>query len=137
MYSSIMIPVNLAQVDQTDKALKVAADMAKLYGAKVTVVGVGQTVPNEVSRTPAEFTEKLAAFARERSAALGVVLEPHAEISHDPSVDLDDLLKHAAKTLGVDLIVMASHVPGLAEYFFASNAGYLASHATISVFVVR
>ncbi|QCO55614.1 universal stress protein [Pseudorhodobacter turbinis] len=137
MYSNIMIPVNLAQVDQTDKALAVAVDMAKLYGAKVTVVGVGQTVPNEVSRTPAEFTEKLAAFAKERSAILGVTLAPHAEISHDPSVDLDNLLKNAAKALGVDLIVMASHVPGFAEYFFSSNAGYLASHATISVFVVR
>jgi nucleotide-binding universal stress UspA family protein len=28
-------------------------------------------------------------------------------------------------------------VPGFAEHLFSSNAGYLASHADISVFVVR
>ena len=32
---------------------------------------------------------------------------------------------------------MASHVPGLPEHFFASNAGALASHAEVSVFVIR
>jgi hypothetical protein len=32
---------------------------------------------------------------------------------------------------------MASHVPGLAEHLFASNAGAFASSATASVLVVR
>jgi hypothetical protein len=32
---------------------------------------------------------------------------------------------------------MASHVPGLPEHIFASNAGAVASHAGMSVFVVR
>ena len=41
------------------------------------------------------------------------------------------------RRLRIDLIVMASHVPGVAEYVFASNAGYLASHADLSVLVVR
>ena len=39
--------------------------------------------------------------------------------------------------LGVDLVVMASHVPGFREYIFHSNAGFLASHTDLSVFVVR
>ncbi|WP_108485034.1 universal stress protein [Oceaniglobus ichthyenteri] len=137
MYSNIMIPVDLGHADQVAKALSVAADLAKLYGAKAHIVGVGQTVPTKIARTPDEFDRKLGAFAAERSAELGVTFMPHSEISHDPAVDLDTVLKRAAKTLGTDLIVMASHVPGFAEHFFASNAGYLASHASISVFVVR
>ena len=36
-----------------------------------------------------------------------------------------------------DLVVVASHIPGFPEYLFASNAGYLAMHATVSVFVIR
>jgi nucleotide-binding universal stress UspA family protein len=32
---------------------------------------------------------------------------------------------------------MGSHVPGFAEHLFSSNAGYLASHTDISVFIVR
>lgn len=137
MYSSIMIPVNLAKTDETAKAISVAADLAKLYSAKAYIVGVGHTAPSKVAHNPAEFNEKLAAFTAEQSEAQGVEFTPHSELSHDPTVDLDDILLRAAKTLDVDLAVMASHVPGFAEHFFASNAGYLASHASMSVFVVR
>ncbi len=137
MYSNIMIPVDLKHVEKMDKALTVAADIAKLYGAKAHIVGVSQTVPTEIAHTPAEYSRKLAAFATEHSKALGLTFAPHPEVSHDPAVDLDDVLLRAADKLGIDLIVMASHVPGFAEHFFASNAGYLASHAKRSVLVVR
>jgi nucleotide-binding universal stress UspA family protein len=137
MYSSIMIPVNLAKTNETAKAISVAADLAKLYSAKAYIVGVGQTAPSKTAHNPKEFSEKLNAFAAEQSEAQGVEFTPHSELSHDPAVDLDDILLRAAKTLDVDLAVMASHIPGYAEHFFASNAGYLASHASISVFVVR
>ncbi|WP_372993446.1 universal stress protein [Sulfitobacter sp.] len=137
MYSNIMIPVDLRHTDRLDKALSVAADIAKLYGAKTHIVGVVQTAPNELARTPEEYAEKLAAFAADRSQELGVIFEPHAEIGHDPSIDLDDVLKRFADAIGIDLIIMASHIPGIAEHFFASNAGHLASHAKVSVFVIR
>ena len=137
MYSNIMIPVDLKHVDQMDKALAVAVDIAKLYDAKAHIVGVTQSSPTEVARTPVGHAEKLAAFAAGRSKALGITFTPHSEISHDLAVDLDDVLARTAEAIGVDLIVMASHVPGFAERIFASNAGYLASHASMSVLVVR
>lgn len=31
---------------------------------------------------------------------------------------------------------MATHVPGFKEYVFASNAGFLAAHTDVSVFIV-
>ena len=46
-------------------------------------------------------------------------------------------LVELADRVDADLIVMASHIPGLADYVFSSNAGYLASHSKLSVFVVR
>ena len=137
MYSNIMIPVDLKHADKMNKALTVAVDIAKLYSAKAHIVGVGQSVPTEVARTPTEYAEKLGAFAEARSKSLGIVFTTHSEISHDVAVDLDDVLQRAADEIGIDLIVMASHVPGFAEHFVASNAGYLASHASISVLVVR
>ena len=57
--------------------------------------------------------------------------------SHDPAADLDHRLIAAGREIGADLIVMASHLPGLPEHLFASNAGAVASHAKVSVFVVR
>ncbi len=137
MYSKIMIPVDIRHTDQMNKALSVAVDIAKLYGAQLHIVGVGQSTPSEVAHTPTEYAEKLTAFAAERSKALGVTFTPHTEISHDLAIDLDNVLKRTADAIGIDLIIMGSHVPGFAEHFFASNAGYLASHASMSVLVVR
>ncbi len=95
------------------------------------------TTPGAIAHTPAEFAEKLKAFAAEQSAARGIDIKADAVTSPDPVRDLDDTLRRTAEELGADLIVMASHVPGFAEYVFSSNAGYLANHASASVLVVR
>lgn len=137
MYTKIMIPIDLRHIEQMTKALQVAADIGRLYGAEAHILGVGQTVPSQVARTPKEFADKLSAFALRSTEVYGFAFESHVEISHDPSVDLDNVLARAAKAIGADLIVMASHTPGLAEHIFSSNAGYLASHSDISVLVVR
>ena len=42
-----------------------------------------------------------------------------------------------AEAVHADLVVTASHNPGFAEHLFASNSGYLAAHAPVSVLVVR
>ena len=137
MFTKLMIPVDLGHTEQMDKALSVAADLASKYGAELHIVGVTQSSPTQIARTPDLFTQKLAAFAAERSSATGMTFASHCEISHDPSIDLDDVLMRAIGKLGADLVVMASHVPGFAEHLFASNAGYLASHSKTSVFIVR
>ncbi|PVH27297.1 universal stress protein [Pararhodobacter oceanensis] len=137
MYSTIMIPVDLRHADQLEKAIATAADIAKLYGAQPHIVGVGQSLPTAVARTPAEYADKLAAYADKCSAANGIDFTAHVKTSHDPSIDLDVILQKAGNEIGADLIVMASHVPKFAEHIFASNAGYLASHSSSSIFVVR
>lgn len=137
MYKKIMVPVDMNHTDRLEKALSATAGIAKLYGAEATLVGVTSSQPTEVAHNPEEFAEKLAAFAAESSDKFEITFASHAEVGHDVTVDLDNVLQKAAQTIGADLIVMASHVPGMAEYVFASNAGYLASHSSLSVFVVR
>lgn len=137
MFKKIMVPVDLRHVDQISKAIAVAADLAQHYAAEVHLVGVTQSGPTEVARTPKQYAERLATFAADQSNTYGCAFRAHTEISHDPAIDLDRVLQDAAESLGADLVVMASHIPGFAEYVFASNAGYLASHARMSVMVVR
>ena len=137
MYKSIMIPVDLAHAEQLDKALATAADLARHYGAQLHMVGVTDTAPSSVAHDPVEFAAKLAAFAQDQSKKAGVTFHPKAMTSPDLTIDLDEALQAAIEELGCDLVVMASHVPGLVEYIFASRAGYLASHAMVWVFVVR
>lgn len=137
MFSKIMIPIDLTHTDQMGRALSVAADLASRHGAEAHIVGVTQSSPTEIARTPEAFAEKLSAYAAERSKEYGIPFVAHTEISHDMRIDLDDVLQRVVNRIGADLIVMASHVPGFAEHIFSSNAGYLASHTDVSVFIVR
>lgn len=137
MYRKIMVPVDLAHIERLDKAITTATDLAKHYGIPMCFVGVTAETPTEVAHTPKEFGEKLKAFGATQSKRHDLDIDTAAYPSHDPAVDLAATLLAAAKENAADLIVMASHVPGLPEHIFASNAGAVAAHAEVSVFVVR
>jgi len=137
MYNKIMIPVDLAHINRLEKAISTATDLAKHYGIPICVVGVTPETPSEVAHTPREYSEKLQAFAAAQAERHGLTIESAAYTSHDPAVDLAQTLVQAARKKNADLIVMASHVPGLVEHVFASNAGEVAAHSDVSVFIVR
>lgn len=137
MYTSIAVPVDLAHVDRLPKALKTAVDLAKHYGATLHFIGAATETPGPLHHTPAEYKAKLEAFAADQSKQHGITASAKPIISLDLTVDLDRDLMQAIKEVGADLVVMASHVPGVKEYLISSNAGRLASHADISVFIVR
>ena len=137
MYKKIMVPVDLRHTDKMDKAVATAADLSTHYKAPVQMVAVTATAPSSVAHNPKEFEAKLGEYATAQGAKYGIEIGSHAITSPDPTIDLDDKLGREAHDIGADLIVMASHVPGFAEHIFSSNAGYLASHSDISIFIVR
>jgi nucleotide-binding universal stress UspA family protein len=137
MYRSIMVPVDLEHADALDKALATAAGLAQQHGATVTYVAVTTSAPGAVAQDPDEFSRKLKAFAGEQGRRYGIETKGLTQVSHDPTTDLNRTLMATAEEIDADLIVMASHVPGVVEHLFASHAGYVASHAKMSVFVVR
>jgi nucleotide-binding universal stress UspA family protein len=137
MYSKIMVPVDMAHIERLEKAITTATDLAKHYRTPICFIGVTVGGPTEVAHNPEEYAAKIEAFGEAQSSAHGLEIETAAYPSHDPAADLDKVLVAAAKDKGADLIVMASHVPGFKEHIFASNAGAVASHADMSVFVVR
>ena len=137
MFKRIMVPVDLAHADKLSRALRCAADLAKHYGATVVYVGVAAATPGSVAHTPAEFKEKMDAFAASQGESAGITTEAVALTSHDPSVDLDPTLIKAVDDTGSDLVVMASHIPNLSDYIWPSNGGTVARKAKVSVMVVR
>jgi nucleotide-binding universal stress UspA family protein len=101
------------------------------------LVGITGTQPGTVARTPEAFAEELEAYAGEVAARCGTPVRATPLVLHDVTADLDRALIAQARELDADLIVMASHIPGALEHVIASNAGYVASHTSVSVFVVR
>ncbi len=137
MVVSIIVPVDLAHKDASEEAVSIAANLAKSDEAKLALVGVTGSAPSEAGHNPKEFEEKLAAYGKEVAERIGLPVETQSLVDNDVAVDLGDVIIQAAEDNGVDLIVMASHVPGFIEHVFASNSGYVASHAKCSVYVVR
>jgi len=137
MFQRIMVPVDLNHTDMLGKALRVAADLARHYGATACYVGVTASTPSRIAHTPKEYAHKLESFAQEQAGAYGHNATSHAIVSHDPAVDLEAALERAIDETHSDLVVMASHVPGLKDRLWPSNGGVLAGHARASVLVVR
>ncbi len=137
MFKIIMVPVDLAHVKALNKALIVAAALAKQFDSELHLVGVTGIQPSEVAHSPAEYRKKLERFAQQRSEESGVSFHAMMLESHDPAVDLDKRLASAAKELDADLIVMASHVPHFADWWNHSHARWLAAHTERSMFIVR
>ncbi|WP_306455990.1 universal stress protein [Pacificibacter marinus] len=137
MYKRIMIPVDLAHVDKSETALAVVADLAKHYDATVTYVAITSNVPSVIAHNPEEFARKLADFAEEQAARHGHRTAAQSVVSQDPAVDLDKKLARTVDEIGADLIVMATHIPNMADMLLPSHGGALARHTDASVFLVR
>lgn len=139
MYRRIMVPVDLQHVDKMGKALTTAADLADRYGSELWYVAVTGKVPNRVAKTPEQFAAELEEFAAERGRELGLPVHARSISSVDVVVELDDTLLATAEEIDADLIVMASHIPGVPDrlHLIGSNAAYVVRHAHTSVFVVR
>lgn len=137
MVKSILVPIELAHTNALETAVMTAGNLAKLDNASLTLIGVTGSAPNDAAKNPHDFEEKLSAYATDVSSRLGIPVATRTLIDNDVSADLGNVLVKVAEDMGVDLIVMASHVPGFIEHIFSSNAGYVASHAKCSVYVVR
>lgn len=137
MYSKILLPIDLAHVEKLEKAIVTAIGLAKTHGAELAMVGITGEQPSAVAHDPKEYMDKLAAFASEQSSKHAIEITAVTHMSVDVPAELPALLEREAQAHGYDLVVMASHAPGLLDHIFTSNAGHVATHSKASVFVVR
>lgn len=137
MYNKIMVPVDLAHIGALEKSLQVASDMAQHFDAELCYVSVTTNIPGPVARTPDEYEQQLNKFAKEHADSHGRPVSAQVFLSHDPAVDLNDILIKAIKETGSDLVVMGTHLPRHLDAVMPSHGGQLASHTDVSIFLVR
>ncbi len=137
MYNHIMFPVDLHLPPEVRKAADVAAQVAQWQGARITIVSVTGTQPGEPGQSEAAINQDLQDFASELAEKCGAEVAFRNIHSVDVGAELDGDLTRAADEIGADLIVVGTHAPRIMDYIFSSHAGYLAKHASVSVFVVR
>ena len=139
MYHEIMVPVDLSHLDKLVKALNTAIDMAKRHGTRLHYVTVTNSTPGQAAHNPKELAAKMEEFAEEQGKAHGIKTDSMVLESVDTAVELDDKLIGAIKDIHADLVVMASHPPGLGDklHLLRSNGAEIVKHTDVSVFIVR
>jgi nucleotide-binding universal stress UspA family protein len=141
MYKDILLAVDLAHPDTQMRAVSTAAEYAKAFGSRLHVVTVvpdfgmsivGSFFPEGYERQALERArEDLHAFTRDR---LPEDLTVQHIVGH--GTIYQEILR-LAEEVKADLIVMASHRPGLEDYLLGPNAARVVRHAATSVLVVR
>ena len=138
MYSSIVIAAALFNEGATTRAALAKAQTLLNEGGTVTLVHVIDEIPGYVAASipkehlnirRREVDDQLAEIAKGAPGlnVLTVIREGQPSAS----------ILGAAKEANADLIMIASHKPGLSDYFIGSTAARIVRHAPISVLVSR
>ena len=136
MYSTIIVPVDLSQEEKGRDILGRALKLGGA-GAKIVLVNVLEEIPAYVaSELPAGLLEESRGSAEARLRAIAADAGAEVEIVVRAGHPANQILELADKK-GADLIIVASHRPGLQDYFIGSTAGRVVRHARCSVLVTR
>lgn len=135
MYHNILVPVIFDNEHDTTAPIKLAG-ILKTPDAKITFLHVIEHVPAyAVSYITQELQNELRVALNDEMEKLANRLpgaEGHIINGHSGRTVVDYANEHRN-----DLIIIASHRPGLEDYFLGSTASHVVRHASCAVHVVR
>lgn len=137
MYNNILVAIAPDHDEKQEDALIMATRLAKNTVSEITALTVIEPVPAYIGiqLNPDDYSEtagtramaSLRHFAGDLSDVRTVVLHGR------PGQEIVDY----AERHNIDCIVLASHKPGLSDYFLGSTAARVVRHAPCSVHVMR
>jgi nucleotide-binding universal stress UspA family protein len=141
MFKTILVPVDLGEVEAARPAIDKAVEIARSSPeSSIRLIYVRPIVPvTYMEFMPPAFDEEQQADADRRLAELAAGVDlPSERVS--AAVGLGSVYNEVlnqADQIGADLIVVGSHQPSMATYLLGSNASAIVRHAKCSVLVVR
>jgi nucleotide-binding universal stress UspA family protein len=140
MFKTILVPVDLAEVEAAKPAMDKAVALAETSEGDVRLIYVRSLMPvTYMEFMPPTFDTEQQDVSETKLAEIAAGLNLPAErvsaVVRLGSV-YNEILDEAEK-IGADLIVVGSHRPSMATYLLGSNAATIVRHASSSVLVVR
>lgn len=135
MYKNILVPIILDGAHDTAASFNAARALAGPEAA-FTVLHVLEAIPsyartevpgNVLAAKQQEIAHELAEAAKGLPGAKAQVISGHSGQSILDFAEAND----------IDCIIIASHKPGLEDYFLGSTAARVVRHAKCSVHVIR
>jgi universal stress protein F len=131
MFKHILIPVDLGDTDAAAKAVNAAKHIARRDGARISILSVVPSWPDELTSEPYDYQPDLDAYVE--------TVREEFDISGEIRIggSISGRILEAVEEKGIDLIAMASHSPRFTDYLIGSNAAHVVLHAPCTVLVVR
>jgi universal stress protein F len=136
MPMTIIVPISLSETEKS-RAMLDAAQKLGGADAEIVLVTVIEDVPGYVAaELPSGLLENTAEEARGqlREIARNAGMEAPVEVRKGNAATG---ILAVAEERRADVIVIASHRPGLQDYFLGSTAARVVRHAKCSVYVIR
>jgi nucleotide-binding universal stress UspA family protein len=140
MFRTILVCVDLAEMELAKTAVTNAVGLAQQSGGAVRLVNVQPLLPaTYMDYVPAEFDDEQREEADSKLKLLASQVPLPAErVSYVVrSGGIYPEILGEADAWGADLIVIGSHRPAMATYLMGSNAKTVVRHAKCSVLVIR
>ena len=137
MYDNILVPIAL---DNDDARAQHAMDVAKALaneGAQITLLHVIEAIPTyAISYIPTDVLADTRKGIDTEMERLAKTLGPNAKAVVIQGHSGRSILDYAEEN-GPDLIVVASHRPGMQSLLLGSTATHVVRHAVCAVHVLR
>lgn len=136
MYRKVICAIDMAHAEKGEDCLRRAAALADGDG-DIVLLNVVEDVPSYiVIDLPQDFVTNAINDAEQKLTALAKRMAIPALVEVRVGVAASGILA-AAEEHNADLIVLASHVPDLTNYFLGATADRVVRHAKCSVLVDR
>ncbi len=136
MFKTILVPIDMAHVAEGKANIEIAAQHADA-GAKIILLNVVEDIPNwAAAELPTNLQENSLKKAKAELLAIANASGRELDIEVKSGRSYKTILE-VADQRQVDMIIIASHRPGLQDYFLGSTAAKVVRHATCSVLVIR
>ncbi|MEZ2586761.1 universal stress protein UspG [Kluyvera intermedia] len=142
MYKTIIMPVDVFEMELSDKAVRHAEFMAQQDG----IIHLLHVLPASASYTMSRFAGDLRRFEEHLQQEAETRLQTMvSHFSIDPSRikmhvrlgNVRDAVNDLIEELNADMVVIGSRNPSISTHLLGSNASSVIRHAHIPVLVVR
>lgn len=136
MFKTILVPIEIGNADKAASAINIAATNGN-EDTRIILLNIVEEIPKWATvELPKGLQKKSLQHSQQAltniASASGVKTEVEVRVGHPYQTILE-----VAEETGAEMIVIASHKPGLQNYLLGSTAAKVVRHANCSVLVVR
>ncbi len=136
MYNRILVPIEFSHKHSGIEAIKIAKKLINESG-KIILVNVVENIPTYMETgLLLGFRDNSKRLALEKLREIAVNEGIGSNVEMRAGHPANEILE-AAESIKTDLIIIASHRPGLSDYFLGSTASRVVRHAQCPVLVDR